>query len=208
MMSTAGSYWTTIYQEFGSMIERIGIERQFGKDELVFREKDPYEGFFEIVSGNFKVYILNADGKEAIFKIASAGELIATPPIFQTEEPCLYPAFCQALTEGELIFYPKKQFLDFLLGNPKALYLFSVLTVDHVNYFRKKMVENLFLTVKEKILGFLKGLGAETNFVHLPIAKQQLASLLGTTPESVSRAFRFLLDEGIVEENGDRYRIL
>ncbi|TGM13021.1 Crp/Fnr family transcriptional regulator [Leptospira selangorensis] len=201
-------HWIEIQREFPNELSSIGIRKKILKGEVVFGERDPYDGFFEIVSGIFKVYSLSQEGKEAILKVFYPGELIASHPIFQPNEPCFYPAFCEALKEGELIYYPKREFTSFLFENTKALYLFSAVTIQHLNYFRKKLVENLYLSVKDRILNFLKECGASQKFITLPISKNQLASLIGTTPESVSRAFRSLLDECILEEKDSSYRIL
>lgn len=201
-------HWSEIQGEFANELSSIGIPKKILKGEVVFGEKDPYDGFFEIISGIFKVYSLSHDGKEAILKVFYPGELIASHPIFQPQEPCFYPAFCEALKDGELMYYPKREFTSFLFENTKALYLFSAVTIQHLNYFRKKLVENLHLSVKERILNFLKECGASQKSITLPITKNQLASLIGTTPESVSRAFRSLLDECILEEKNSNYRII
>lgn len=200
-------HWAEIQREFPNEISSIGIRKKILKGEIVFGERDPYDGFFEIISGIFKVYSLSQEGKEAILKVFYPGELIASHPIFQTQEPCFYPAFCEALKDGELNYYPKGEFTSFLFENNKALYLFSAVTIQHLNYFRKKLVENLHLSVKDRILNFLKECGASQKFIILPITKNQLASLIGTTPESVSRAFRSLLDESILEEKDSSYRL-
>ncbi|MEI1278541.1 Crp/Fnr family transcriptional regulator [Leptospira venezuelensis] len=200
--------WVEIQKEYPNELSSIGIRKKISKGEVVFGERDPYEGFFEIISGIFKVYSLSQDGKEAILKVFYPGELVAAHPIFQPQEPCFYPAFCEALKDGELTYYPKKEFTSFLFENTKALYLFSAVTIQHLNYFRKKLVENLHLSVKDRILNFLKECGASQKLITLPITKNQLASLIGTTPESVSRAFRSLLDECILEEKDSSYRII
>ncbi len=201
------NHWQIIVEEFSPQICSIGIRRKFKKRDLIFRETEVYRGFFTVISGIYKVYCLNKDGREAILRICTPGEVIMAHPIFHTKENCMYPAFCEALQDGELFYYPKEDFTSFLLKNTRALFLFSALTVEHLNYFRKKMIENLFLSVKDRILGFLNELGAKEKFISLPITKQQLSSLLGTTPESVSRAFRLLLEESILEERGDFYHL-
>ncbi|EQA46288.1 cyclic nucleotide-binding domain protein [Leptospira broomii serovar Hurstbridge str. 5399] len=205
--SLSPNHWKTIRQEYPAQLESLEIKRKYKKGELIFSEKDLYRGFFTVSSGIFKVYCLNSDGREAILRIFAAGEVIAAHPIFYMTETCNYPAFCEALQDGELLYYPKDEFTSFLLQNTRALFLFSALTVEHLNYFRKKMMENLFLSVKDRILSFLRESGAEDEYVSLPITKQQLALLLGTTPESISRAFRSLLEDCLLEEKGDSYRV-
>lgn len=201
-------YWAEIRKEFSNELLSLGIPKKIAKNELVFLETDPYEGFFEVVTGIFKVYSLSPEGKEAILKVFYPGELIASYPVFQPTESNSYPAFCESLKEGELLFYPKKEFLNFLNGNTKAMFLFSSANIQHLVYFRKKMMDNLYLSVKDRIFSFLQECGAVEKHINLPITKNQLASLLGTTPESVSRAFRSLLEEGSIEEKDSCYKIL
>ncbi|WP_243393261.1 Crp/Fnr family transcriptional regulator [Leptospira perolatii] len=200
--------WITLYSEFGKLIRPIGIRKKFYKDQSVFSEMEPYSGFFEVTSGIFKLYSLNTNGREATLKIFFPGELIATPPMFQDEEESVYPANCQSLQEGELILYPRDKFLSILLQNPRALFLFSAVTVEYLTYFRQKIVENAFFSVRDKILTYLIESGGSQAYVSLPIAKQQLASLIGSTPESVSRAFRSLIEDGIIREREDSYIVI
>ncbi|TGK33240.1 Crp/Fnr family transcriptional regulator [Leptospira gomenensis] len=207
LRSIRNKHWTEIQKKFRNEIALIGVRKKYKKTDRVYDAKDPYLGFFEVVSGIFKVYSLNSEGREIILKIFYPGEFIATQLLFQTEEPCFYPLFCEALHEGELIHFPKKEFKSFLLKNVDALFSFSALAIEHVSYFRGKVLENQLYSVKERILIFLTESGASDNFISLSITKQQLASLLGTTPESISRAFRILLEESVLLENENSYKI-
>ena len=49
--------------------------------------------------------------------------------------------------------------------------------------------------------------GAQHSFIQLKINKNQLALLLNATPESISRAFKSLEEEQLIESNSDEYRI-
>ncbi|MBM9502066.1 Crp/Fnr family transcriptional regulator [Leptospira sp. 201903071] len=201
-------HWAEIQKKFRNELELLGVRKNYQKTDRVYSAKDPYLGFFEVVSGIFKVYSLNSEGREMILKIFYPGEFIATQLVFQTEEPCVYPLFCEALNGGELIHFPKKEFKSFLFKNIDALFSFSALAIEHVSYFRSKVLENQLYSVKERILIFLMEAGAAEDFIFLPITKQQLASLLGTTPESVSRAFRILLEESVLLESERGYKIV
>ena len=44
--------------------------------------------------------------------------------------------------------------------------------------------------------------------VALPLPKKDIASLLGTTPESLSRAFARLVRDGLIETRGSQVRIV
>ncbi|AOP36267.1 Crp/Fnr family transcriptional regulator [Leptospira tipperaryensis] len=206
--SIRNKHWAEIQKKFQCDIDSLAIRKVYQKKDRVYSAKDPYLGFFEVITGIFKVYSLDLDGREIILKIFYPGEFIATQLIFQIEEPCVYPLFCETLNGGELNHFPKREFKSFLFKNVEALFLFSALSIEHVSYFRSKVLENQLYSVKERILIFLKESGATDEFISLPITKQQLASLLGTTPESISRAFRILLEESAIEECDNTYHIL
>ncbi len=198
--------WITLENEYKTELQQLKLEKKYAKGELLFRMGERYQGFFLVKSGLFKVYILDTEGREAILHIFQKNDLIAAPPIFE-EEPN-YPGFAEAISNGMIHFFPVVEFKKFLLQNAKASFLFASLAIKHVNFFRNKIFSLSFLSVKDRIILFLKEIGATNNPVSLPIPKQQLALLLGTTPESVSRAFTQLLRDGIIKEEYSMYRVL
>ena len=114
---------------------------------------------------------------------------IGEVPVF-TGTP--FPANAQALSKSVLAFFPKKKFIALINSNPSlALNLLAVLS-KRLRQFTVQ-VENLSLKeVPERLAAYLLFLSKEqggTDEVTLPISKGQLASLLGTIPETLSRIF-------------------
>lgn len=198
--------WLTLKEEYKNELEQLHRKITYKKGELVFSMGEEYKGFYLVKSGIYKVYILDSEGKEAILHIFQKDELIATPPIF--EENGFYPGYAEVISSGSLYFFPAKGFQRFLLQNAKASFIFASLVVKNVNYFREKIYSLCFLSVKDRIILFLKDMNALECYINLPIPKQQLALLLGTTPESVSRAFTSLVKENILLEKDGTYKLL
>jgi CRP/FNR family transcriptional regulator len=73
-------------------------------------------------------------------------------------------------------------------------------------------VENLSLKeVPGRLASYLIVLMNEQNnqtHIRLPISKGQLASLLGTIPETLSRIFAKMSDQGLIEVEGREIRLL
>jgi len=193
-------------------IVRIVLLRRVAKREAVFRDGDPAAGFFVVASGSVKVFKLSEDGKEQVLHILEAGQSFAEATIF---EGGTFLANAEALSNSELLFLPKRPFIELLEGNPKmALRMLASLSkwlkrmTDLVENLALRDVETrlvLYLTEGLKEQGVPLADGAE---YELPVGKNVLASLLGTVPETFSRTLRKLQEEGTIDVRGRRIRIL
>lgn len=190
----------------------ISTLRHYAKRETVFREGDPADGFFVAVSGSVKVFKLSEDGKEQVLHILEPGQSFAEAIIFEGGG---FPANAEALGKCDLLFLPKRPFIELLEKNPgMALRLLASLSK-----WLKRMtdlVENLALRDVEARLVFFvaeemksRGLALRDGAVYeIPVGKNVLASRLGTVPETFSRTLKKLQEEGKIRVEGNRIRIL
>ncbi|HQT96530.1 MAG TPA: cyclic nucleotide-binding domain-containing protein, partial [Thermodesulfobacteriota bacterium] len=95
----------------------LAVSRRFAKKEAVFREGDRADGFFVVVTGKVKVFKLSGEGKEQILHVLETGQTFAEAVIF---EGGAYPAHAETLTDTELLFLPKRPFLDLLERHPNV----------------------------------------------------------------------------------------
>jgi CRP/FNR family transcriptional regulator len=190
----------------------LAVSRRFSKKEAVFREGDRADGFFIVGSGKVKVFKLSGEGKEQILHVLEAGQTFAEAVIF---EGGVYPAHAEALTDADLLFLPKRPFVDLLERTPGV----AVRMLASLSRWLKRMTdlaESLSLRdVETRLVFYLseelkaRGIppkdGAE---LDLPIGKNVLASRLGTVPETFSRTLKKLQDDGLIEVRGKRIRIV
>ncbi|HNM02902.1 MAG TPA: Crp/Fnr family transcriptional regulator [Leptospiraceae bacterium] len=201
----SSNFWSTIPSSIRIELERISQNRKFQKGEIVFSENEAFRGFAVIRSGKFKIYNLNLSGKEAILRVLEEGEMAAAPLIF-SEHP-VYPATLECLDAGSVYFFEAVQFRQFLKNHSEFQMQFTGLIMQFMHYLKNKTSSHMLLNLKERMLEYLKEQGAELNLISLPINKNQLALLLDATPESISRMFKSLEEEGILEVKGKKYRL-
>ncbi len=196
-------------------MDRIGgisALRHYEKREAIFREGDPADGFFVVVSGSVKVFKLSADGKEQVLHILEAGQSFAEATIFEGGG---FPASAEALGDCDLLFLPKRPFIELLEKNPKM----AVRMLGSLSRWLKRMtdlVENLALRDVEARLVFFvseemntRGVAIRDGAVYeIPVSKNVLASRLGTVPETFSRTLKKLQEEGKIRVKGNQIRIL
>jgi len=189
-------------------IVKIAVEKKFGKNEAIFFEGDPGNGFYMVAEGKVKIFKMSFAGKEQILHIFGPGEPFGEVPVFHGQP---FPASAETLVKSTLIFFPREKFIALVHENPSlALNMLAVLSMRLRRFVTQ--IENLSLKeVPARIAGYLLYLLEEQkseDSVELEISKGQLASLLGTIPETLSRIFAKMSDEGLIAVDGKKIRIL
>lgn len=185
---------------------RISKARESTKGELLFSDGEVAAGFFIVGTGKVKVFKLSPDGKERILHIVHPGGTFAEAAIFGSGT---YPAYAQPLEASQLIFFPKREFLDLLRSDSQlAINMIAGLS-RFLRQFANQIEELTFKDVPARLARYLLDLaGDEGEQVELPISKSQLASKLGTVSETLSRTFRKLTDDDLIVVRGKVIELL
>jgi CRP/FNR family transcriptional regulator len=186
----------------------IAVEKTFQKGENIFFEGDNCVGFYMVGEGRVKIFKVSFSGKEHILHIFGIGEPFGEVPVFHGQP---FPATAEALEKTKTIFFPRDKFVLLVEANPSiALNMLAVLSM-RLRIFARQ-IENLSLKeVPARLAGYLDYLSREqgdSDEVELDISKGQLASLLGTIPETLSRIFAKMSDEGLIQVSGKKISLL
>lgn len=189
-------------------IATIAVLKSFQRGENIFFEGDEGDGFYMVGEGRVKIFKVSLSGKEHILHIFGQGEPFGEVPVFHGRP---FPANAEALVKSETIFFPRDKFVLLVEANPSiALNMCAVLS-QRLRRFASQ-IENLSLKeVPARLAGYLVYLSHEqgdSDEVELDISKGQLASLLGTIPETLSRIFSKMSDEGLILVNGRKISLL
>lgn len=186
----------------------ILVDQVFKRGEDIFYEDDEATGFYVVVSGRVKIFKLSADGKEQILHIFGPGEPIGEVAVFTGRR---FPANAQAMEESRVFFFPRQEFINLIQKDTSlALNMLAILS-QRLRRF-STIIENLSLKeVPARLAAYLLYLnerekGATT--LTLEISKNQLASLLGTIPETLSRILARMEKEKLLRSEGKKIIIL
>ncbi|OPY15966.1 MAG: cAMP receptor protein [Syntrophus sp. PtaB.Bin075] len=194
-------------QQLGE-IRGIARDRFYDKGKEIFAEGDEGGGFYIVASGQVKVFKLSPEGKEHILHIYGPGHSFGEVPVFSGER---FPASAETLLKSHLLFFPRTDFVALLSGNPS---LCMNLLADLSLRLRQFTIQIENLTLKEvpgRLASYLLTLSDEEgqeNSLSLNISKGQLAGLLGTIPETLSRIFLKMNNAGLIEVKGKEITIL
>lgn len=195
-------------EEHIAEIEKISVDKHFNKGEIIFFDGDEGVGFYLVVEGIVNVYKLSSEGKEQILHIVKAGETIGAVPVFSGKS---FPANARAISKSHLLFFPRERFMQLLTDKPSLTMNILALLSLRLREFTIQ-IENLSLKdIPGRLASYLLYLSQEQgdkDVIKLNISKVQLANLLGTGPESLSRTLGNMKSRKLVEEDGSKIRLI
>lgn len=182
--------------------------KKFQRGESIFFEGDEATGFYMVGQGRVKIYKMSLDGKEQILHIFGPGEPFGEVPVFHGRP---FPANAISIEASTMLFFPRQRFIELINSTPSlALSMLAVLSMRLRRFAAQ--VESLSLKeVPARLAAHLIYLTEEqkrTDYVILDIPKGQLASLLGTSPETLSRIFTKMGNEGLIRVKGKEIELL
>ncbi len=197
----------------GEALEQVARQvliRRFTRNAMVFRRGESCEGLFVVVRGRVRVYRANAQGQEQVIHGQGPGDPLAEVPLFDGGP---YPANARAEVDSELLFLPRDRFKELYRSEPEIadaviLELGSRLR-RAVRLIGKISLRDVVGRVGLTVLEYAEagGYGKGETFT-LPVTQTGMAEGLATTRESVARALKTLREEGFIEQEGARVRIL
>ena len=193
-------------------IRTIALLKHVWKREILFSDGEEAKGFYVLLSGKVKLYKISPEGKEQILHVVSAPDAFAEAALFLEGS---YPAFAEALSDSQLLFFPKRDFIHLIEKNPQL----SINMIVSLSQFLKRfasLIEELSLKeVSSRIAKYLIDLslklskeGRSPTEVELDLSKTQIASKLGTISETLSRTLAKMKAKGIIDVNKNRILIL
>ena len=185
-------------------IRQIAVEKRYDKGQTLFSEGDKTTGFFVIIDGRVKIYKVSSEGKEQILHIFEAGQSFGEVTVFTGKQ---MPANAQTLAKSHLLLFARSAFVDLVTSNTSlALNLLGIMS-KKLRQFAAQ-IENLSLKeIPARLASYLIYLAEEQgseDAVVLNVSKGQLASLLGTIPETLSRIFSKLSGQNLIRVEGPK----
>jgi CRP/FNR family transcriptional regulator len=174
------------------------------KYDVLFAQGEPCEGLFILLQGVVRLYKSSANGREHVVEVIRSGQSFAEAAVF-ADVP--YPVFAQTLEPSRVLFLPKAPYLAFLRENPT--YLFDLIASLSARMHQLVVkVERLTLRdAVQRVAGLLLDMSDDGKSVALDVTKATVASQLALTPETLSRAFATLQEQGLVTMSGSRFQL-
>jgi len=199
-------------EEYLTEVTDIAVRRPFAKGETLFSEGEKAEGFYLLASGALKLCKVSPDGREKVLHMVHPVETFAEAAFFGDGK---YPAEARGVEKGEVLFFPRAAFMGLLERNPRfSMNLIASLSLL-LRRFARQIEELSFADAPSRLASYLLDLAARKStsfqgltYLELDMRKGELASRLGTVSETLSRTFKKLKEEGVIEVDGNKVIVL
>jgi CRP/FNR family transcriptional regulator, dissimilatory nitrate respiration regulator len=178
--------------------------------EMFIGETDPAHAFYVIVTGQVKLYKSSPEGKEQTLYLLRPGDPFGMCTAFAIDS---FPANAMALEESGVLMIPGPVMETVATSEPLLLMNIIQILADRLKE-SMTLIESLSLMeIPQRLASFLlhaltREGDKEINRLELTITQRELAKILGSTPEALSRAVRKMSNAGILAMDGRTIRIL
>ncbi len=191
-------------QEFFNLLKSISSVVEVPKKRILFNEGDSEKYFYFLLSGKIKLYKISKSGKEVIVKIISSGEIFAEVSILEMN----YPVTAITLENSILLKIDGSSFWKFFEKDRDLNKRFMFLLLQRIKNLLSRLEFVGTESVEKRLYHYLLEISkVKGESFLLPISKGELANLLFTSPETLSRTFSSLSKKGLIELNGKKVKI-
>ncbi|HEY2821445.1 MAG TPA: Crp/Fnr family transcriptional regulator [Candidatus Acidoferrum sp.] len=188
-------------------LDAISASATYPKGAVLFVEGQEPRGVFILCTGRVKLFGAAASGKSVIFRIADAGEIIGLPSTL-SEKP--YEVTAEVLEPTQANFIRRDAFLGFLRQHGDAALKVAEM-LSQIYYATCQEIRYLGLagSAVEKFARFLldlkppKGIAdAAPDRRTLTLTHEEIAAMIGTSRETVSRLVTAFKRKHLIELHG------
>ncbi len=197
------SYFASLADEPAARLARELICTEYAPREHVIIEGERAKGFYLLRSGKARIYRTSSDGREQSFRIVSAGDTFGEVPVFDQGPN---PASVEVLAPSEVVLVPTSAMVDVVSRHPEVAVPMLLHFARRLRSFTELVEQISLQTVPARIARYLyqvareEGVATEEGIlVRRDITQQDLASLVGSVREVVTRALKAMEEDGVLE---------
>jgi CRP/FNR family transcriptional regulator len=184
-----------------SRVLAAGHQHSFDRGEMIFHEGEQAEALFVVLSGQVKLVRYSPKGRELLLHLVHPGQTFAEAALFSGNT---YPATAEAMERTKVWSLPRAALTELLREGPEL----ALAMLGSVSMWTRKLASKLELLTQRRVeervaLYLIARAGAGEiqpgDSIQLAEARNLIAAQCGTAPEVLSRTFRRLEEDGIIE---------
>jgi len=203
----SSTLFRSLSEEHAKRFTCIFCPTHYRRNQILFFEGGAAHHLFALNAGLVKMVKSLENGKDRITRILFPGDIFGLEALSQET----YPLTAVVLEDSEICSVPREQFFAFLRSNPDISIDMIRLLVSEIAEARTQMTSMSFKDARMRVATFLLSLisaGEENSpnscSLTLPLTSQEIAEILELSPETVSRTWHALRQEGLIEKRGRR----
>jgi CRP-like cAMP-binding protein len=207
---------TPIFARLGAADrQRLGAvakTRVFSRGEKVFDEGDPPEHLSIVTKGRVKVFKTTPGGKDIILELFGPGDPLGAVALYEGRP---YPASAMALEDTTCVLVPRQAFFELLEQHPSLVRGLLIGLTHRLVELTARIAEVSGGRVEPRFARLFLKLGGQMGqpqgagvFVPMPLSRQELADLMGTTIETAIRIMSRWNKQNLVQTRPDGFLLV
>ncbi|MCH6267544.1 Crp/Fnr family transcriptional regulator [Neobacillus citreus] len=172
----------------------------YKKGEIIYQAGDQSNALYIVNKGKIKIYRLSESGKEQLLRILTPGEFTGELALFNEG---VHEAFAEAMADTQVCMIRRADLQALLLKFPSISLKILTEFSKRLEQSEKQTARFATEKVETRLALFLaECLDPDSREVEftLPMSKKDLASYLGTTPETISRKLSDFEAAGLIKQ--------
>ena len=198
--------------ELIKIVNMIG-HKLYKKGEMLCSQGEKSDTLFIINEGKVKISKLTKEGKEQIVHIFTNGDFFGELSLFSSDEVYNFEAY--AISDLKICTLTKQDMNEIIVNNPEiSLKLLQVITrrlAQTENLAQNLATNDAEIRIASMLLEFAEKYGVASSQglqINLPINREEMASYVGVTRETISRKLSIFEELGIISLKGNKLLII
>jgi CRP/FNR family transcriptional regulator len=185
-------------------LEQISFPLRYPGGSKLFVDGEPPRGVFMLRNGRVKLYICSGEGKTLILRMAKSGDVLGIPGTLAGRQ---YEVTAETVGPCEVAFIKRDAFLRMMCAHKElCLAVAHEITNNYIGACQEVRWIGLSHSAAEKLANLLLEWpmvnGDTPNRMKFVFRHEEVAQMIGTSRETVSRLFTEFKKRHIAELNG------
>ena len=200
------SFFADAAPELLARVADAGTERALVRGDVLFREGDPPDALYLVVSGRIAIAMASpVDRRESVVALMEAGDLFGELGLLDDGPRS---AMARALESSSVLEVPFGPVRELFHEDPRLLWNVTRLLATRLRVMDEVLADSVFLDVTGRTAKRLLELANGADQFQLPVTQEELAGMVGASRERVNKAIASFIRLGWLEQHDRTYRIV
>ncbi len=193
-------------------VAEVSRVQQFEKGDTIFEQDSPSDAFYAITSGRVKIFKMMPNGKDVILEVFGPGDPLGAVAAYM-DRP--FPAGAVALDDTTCVIIPRASFFRLLETQPSLVRGLLLGLTTRLVELTNRLAELTGGRIEPRFARLFLKLASEMGrpdrggtFISLPLSRQELADMTGTTIETCIRIMSRWNKDDVVRTEKDGFVVL
>ena len=191
-------FWPVLSEREESLLKPAIHKEVYEKGQIIHRSLEGCKGLMAVCRGQLRTYIVSEEGREVTLFRVQNGEVCVLSASCLLDS-IVFEVMIEVMEETEVAVIPSVLLNQVIKTNPRVeLYLYKSAT-ERFSDVMWTLQQILFLRIDQRVAQFLKDETIRQNSSTLSITHDEIAKLIGSAREVVTKVLKYMAQEGVVE---------